>query len=303
MKNTTPTLLFLKRLLAVMALSCLLAAIYLFVILPAQLHWGATPQEMARSMPGDDLVPSPDFLATRAVTIRGKPEEIWPWLAQMGYRRAGYYGYDLIENIGSERGIRSAVSVLPELQHPKTGDTLPISAVASMVFGQIEPWRYLIWQGSSVPSDGSFVWALYPIDESHTRLVNRARLHYHWNAWSLLAFDLFTEFGDPVAVPRILLGIKGRVEGRPAQPLAEEAAEIMIWVLALAECAAALLLVFRWHRWGRAWLLGFGSGLLFLFVLYAHAPIWIGAVIACAILGIMLITLRGESRHSIGAAD
>ena len=50
-------------------------------------------------MPGDDLVANPNFVATRAITIRGRPEDIWPWIARMGFDRAGYYGYDLIENI------------------------------------------------------------------------------------------------------------------------------------------------------------------------------------------------------------
>ena len=65
-------------------------------------------------MPGDDLVANPTFVATRAITIRGRPEDIWPWIAQMGFDRAGYYGYDLIENIGSKTGIRSAESIVPE---------------------------------------------------------------------------------------------------------------------------------------------------------------------------------------------
>ena len=47
-------------------------------------------------MPGDDLVSSPTFCATRAITIHARPEDVWPWLVQMGYNRAGSYSYDLI---------------------------------------------------------------------------------------------------------------------------------------------------------------------------------------------------------------
>jgi hypothetical protein len=284
------------RLLALMALPVLLVAIYLLAIRPSQLHWGATAEETTRSMPGDDLVSSPSFCATRGVTIRGRPEDIWPWLAQMGYGRTGFYGYDLIENVGSRTGIRSAASILPELQHPKTGDVLPISAVASLVFDSIEPGRYLIWRGDPTPSNGSFIWALYPIDEGHTRLISRIRLRYHWTDRRLL-LDLFTEFADPVAVPKILLGIKGRVEGRPAQPLAGEAMEIMVWVLGLAEFATAAVLIFRWRRWWCAWFLGLAAGLLLLFALYAHAPMWIGAVLCCGIFGGMLLLSRADSEY------
>ena len=285
------------RLLAVMALPGLLYAIYLLAIRPAALRWGATAEEVARSMPGDDLVPSPSFCATRAITIHGRPEDIWPWLVQIGYGRAGFYGYDLIENLGSSTGIRSAGSILPELQHPKTGDVLPISAVASLVFESIQPDRYLVWRGTATPVDSSFVWALYPIDASHTRLISRIRLRYHWRDRGL-ALDLFTEFADHVAVPKILLGLKGRVEGRPPQSLAGEAAEIVVWVLALAEFVAAAVLVFRQRRWWRAWLLGLGAGLLLLFALYGRAPVWIGAALVCTIFAIMLRLSRADSKYS-----
>src|ERR1039457_6568542 len=120
------------RFFSVMALLVILITVYLFFIRPSQLRWGATQEELGRAMPGDDLVPNPTFVATRGITIRGRPEDIWPWIAQMGFDRAGYYGYDLIENLGSKSGIRSAESILPELEHPKTGDVLPISKVAHL---------------------------------------------------------------------------------------------------------------------------------------------------------------------------
>lgn len=299
MKRKVPSRSVATRLLAVMALPGLLYAIYLLAIRPAALHWGATAEEVARSMPGDDLVPSPSFCATRAITIHGRPEDIWPWLVQIGYGRAGFYGYDLIENLGSSTGVRSAGSILPELQHPKTGDVLPISAVASLVFGSIQPYRYLVWRGAATPIDSSFVWALYPIDASHTRLISRIRLRYHWRDRGL-ALDLFTEFADHVAVPKILEGLKGRVEGRPPQALAAEAVEIAVWVLAFAELVAAAVLVFRRHRWWRAWLLALGAGLLLLFALYARAPEWIGTALVCGVLAIMLRFSWTDSTHSPG---
>jgi len=283
------------RLSAALALPTLFALLYLVAIRPAQLHWGATTEEIARSMPGDELVPAPSFLATRAITIEANPQTIWPWIAQMGYRRAGFYGYDLIENIGSEKGIRSADKIIPGLQNPKTGDELPISGVDSMYFGQVAPESYLIWRGRATPSDGSFAWALYPIDTNHTRLVCRARLHYHWASLGLLSLDLFTEFTDHVAVPKILTGIKTRVEGHPPQSLAAEAAEVLVWVLLLAEFTAAVFLIFRRRRWSRAWLLALAAGLSLLFALYAHAPYWIGALLAAGTLAGLVLSSRADA--------
>jgi hypothetical protein len=204
----------------------------------------------------------------------------------------------MIENLGSRTGIRSAVSILPELQYPKKGDVLPISAVASVVFDTIEPGSYLVWRGGPAPSNGSFVWALFPMDESHTRLISRIRLRYHWTD-SRLLLDIFTEFADHVAVPKILLGVKGRVEGRPLQALMEEAIEIVVWVLALAEFATAAVLILRLRRWLRAWFLGLAAGLLLLFALYAHAPTWIGALLCCGIAGGMLLQWRPGSANPL----
>ena len=282
---------------SVFAVPVILITVYLFFIRPSQLRWGATTEEIRRSMPGDDLVPNPTFVATRAISIRGRPEEIWPWIAQMGFDRAGYYGYDLIENICSKTGIRSSESIVPDLQHPKTGDVLPISKVAHLTFGQIKPNQFLIWQSEAAPHDGAFTWALYPVDESHTRLVSRIRLRYHW-ASSALVLDLFTEFADHVAVPKILAGVRDRVEGRVPESLASEATEIAIWLLAFAEFAISIVLVFRWRPWWRAWALALGAGSLLMFAIYAHVSAWIGAALGCGIAILMLRLSRQVSPRS-----
>lgn len=261
------------RVAGVLALVCLLATVYLVLIRPLALHWGATSEEVAQQMPEDGIVSHPVFDATRAITIEGRPEDIWPWLAQMGYRRAGYYGYDLIENIGSPRGIRSARTILPAFQNPKPGDELPISAVASIVYSSIQPGHFLVWRDPKEPPNGVFVWKLVPIDGSHTRLISRIRLRYH-EAIMPLVLDLFTEFGDHVAVPKILLGVRDRVEGRALQSLTSEAAEIAAWLLALLELAASTVFIFFWRRWDRAWLLALVAGFLVQLELYGHLPLW-----------------------------
>jgi hypothetical protein len=285
------------RLFSVLAILVILITVYLFLIRPSQLRWGATPHEVGRAMPGDDLVSNPTFVATRAITVRGRPEDIWPWIAQMGFDRAGFYGYDLIENLGSKTGIRSAESIVPELQHPKTGDVLPVSSVAHLTFGTIQPNQYLIWQSEAVPHDGAFTWELYPIDQSHTRLISRIRLRYHSTSRAL-ALDLFTEFADHVAVPRILAGVRNRVEGRAPESLVGEAAEIAVWILALVEMAAAAVLVFRWRQWWRAWALALAAGSSLIFALYAHASPWIGAALGCGIAILMFRLSRHVSLRS-----
>ncbi len=131
----------LHRIMAALALLGLTMAVYLLWARPYQLNWGSEEEEIKRTMPGDELAPDPAFLATRAITIKATAKDIWPWLVQMGYGRAGFYGYDVLENLGSPRGIRSAESILQEFQHFKPGDDVPISAVAGLIFHDLEPDR------------------------------------------------------------------------------------------------------------------------------------------------------------------
>ena len=81
----------------------------------------ATPGERALGLPGDDLIPQPLGSVNHAITIRRPPHEVWPWLAQMGSGRAGWYAYDFIDNGGQ----RSAEGILPNYQNIGVGSVLP----------------------------------------------------------------------------------------------------------------------------------------------------------------------------------
>jgi len=279
------------------ALIAIVMTAYLLWARPYQLNWGATQEEIRRPMPGDELDTHPTFLATRAITIEGTPHEIWPWLVQMGYNRAGYYGYDIIENIGSESGAYSAERIIPDLQNIHVGDEVPISAAGSWVFYAIEPEDYFIWSGEA-GNDG-FTWALYPIDANHTRLVSRIRWSHHWSQPDLIALDLFTEFTDHLAIRKILQGVKGRVEGY-IEPMAQTNIEFVFYVItALFFVVAVVLLLVRPFSWGR-WLAGLGAGLVWLITWYAPLSIWIGAVIlVCGIYGLLRAYLPKRSKEVI----
>src|SRR6266566_8436315 len=120
-------------------------AMYLLIYRPQQLRWGATDDEVARAMPGDQIQPQPIFNATRAVTIDARPEQIWSWLVQIGYLRAGWYGYDWIDN----EGIPSADHILPALQHLKAGDDLPVWRGNNYKVVVVEPNRFLVCESAS----------------------------------------------------------------------------------------------------------------------------------------------------------
>ncbi len=117
------TRLLTKRLIGSALGSIAASAMYLRLIRPRQLRWGADDDEVMRRLPGDDDVPRPTFNATRAVTIAARPAEIWPWLIQIGVTRAGWYSYDLLDNLGRH----SAERIIPEFQHMAVGQVIPLS--------------------------------------------------------------------------------------------------------------------------------------------------------------------------------
>ena len=94
------------------------------------LHWGATLAEARAATPGDALVPISHFTATRAITIEARPSEVWAWLAQAGYGRAGLYSYDLLDNPGRP----SATAIMPPWQRAHVGDVAAPMATPSTSF-------------------------------------------------------------------------------------------------------------------------------------------------------------------------
>jgi hypothetical protein len=176
-----------------------------FVYRPWALTWGATPEELTREMPGDGIILDPDFNATRGVIIAGTPEEIWPWLVQMGYRRAGFYSWDRLDN----DGIPSARTLLPQYQELEVGDSLPLTEHDFVAVTVMEPHSAMLWEyaGGAPSTVFTWAWGLYPTDEGHTRLVTRLR----YRTTSLRA-RVMLDFFEIVMMRKCLLGIRKRVE-------------------------------------------------------------------------------------------
>ena len=190
------------------ALGAVLCGVYVRFIRPWQLRWGATDDEVTRAMPGDEVVQQPTFNATRAVTIQARPEEIWPWLVQIGITRAGWYSYDWVDNLGRP----SAERILPDLQRLAVGDVVPMSpnGKAGLRVKAFEQHQWLLW-GDKHGDVSTWCWGLYPQDENHTRLISRVRISYRWTLPAIL-FDLPMDVGDIVMMRKCMLGIKQRAE-------------------------------------------------------------------------------------------
>ena len=194
---------------------------YLLLIRPWHERWGATDEEVQRAMPGDDEVKRPMIKGTRAVTIDARPEEIWPWLVQIGTGRAGWYSYDWIENrMGLD--ISSTDRIIPEFQHLEVGDTIPLAPGLAIPVKAIKPNESLLLVGHDPKmGDTSWVFVLYPLDKRHTRLVIRARVRWPLTPGGIL-WLLVTEPGSFLMVRKMLLGIKQRAEQERASKQALE---------------------------------------------------------------------------------
>jgi hypothetical protein len=190
-----------------------LSGLPLFATAPLYRHWhlrwGATDEEVRGSMPGDEIVPNPSFNATRAITIDAPPELVWPWIVQMGYRRAGFYTYALLDNAGYE----SADRVLEEYQPPKIGDWMPMAKqVNETTAFRVKAFalnEWLLWE----KPDSTWAWKLIPLDGGRTRLVLRLKARYAWERpRSAILTLVLLEFGDFPMMRRVLKGIKVRAQ-------------------------------------------------------------------------------------------
>ena len=102
-----------------------LAVVYWFPVRRWFSRWGTTPEELARVMPGDGLIPNPTEMSMQAVTVNAPPEDIWPWLVQIGYQRGGLYSYDWLDRLFGFLDRPSATRILPEFQQLAVGDKIP----------------------------------------------------------------------------------------------------------------------------------------------------------------------------------
>ena len=209
--------------------------IYALVLRPWKERWGADPGEAVRMLPGDELVPGPTAEETRGITIAAAPEDVWPWLVQMGFGRAGWYSYDQMDMKG-----RSADDIRPELQSLAVGDTVPTHPGGGFVVKALAPGHALtlfidsmITQGwkvgatgapglevsgaalqATVPREfaGSWTFVVEPTDDGRTRLIERTRFAFPGGPSAARIGLEAMGFGVFLMMRKQMLGIRDRAE-------------------------------------------------------------------------------------------
>lgn len=192
---------------------------------PRFTRWGATDDELVRSLPGDERLPDANSTATRAVTIAAPAGAIWPWLAQMGQHRAGMYSYTWLENLFLAN-MRNADEIVPEWQEIAPGDIVRLADPSRFggkgfcVVGEVDPGKSLVLLTSGAlplasaeefEPAGTWAFVLEPIDDSHTRLLVRGR-GVNRSAAEKAASYLWWDWTHFIMERGMMLGIKERAQ-------------------------------------------------------------------------------------------
>jgi len=189
----------------------ILVVALLFALLPWMDRWGATDEEIAASLPGDELVPFPRLFYTRAVSINASPEEIYPWIAQLGADKGGMYSYTWFETHVLQCPQTNADRIHEEWQDLKPGDKVLMcpyeNAPPAYEVAMVEPNNAIV-VGHQENGAWSDVWQFIflPQEDGTTRLLLRSRNSLEGWYWDAM------RPGEFIMVRGMLLGIKERAE-------------------------------------------------------------------------------------------
>jgi hypothetical protein len=184
------------------------------------LRWGSNPDELAATLPGDELMPRASITATRAISVAAAADDLWPWIAQLGQGRGGFYSYDFLENlVGCD--MHNADRVVAEWQSIAVGDDVHLHPDVALRVAAVDPGTALVLRGGipmgtvTPPYDFTWTFAVRAQTGGITRLVVRERYAYtRW--WSALLVEP-VELISFIMSRRMLLGIRRRAQDTAPQ--------------------------------------------------------------------------------------
>ncbi|MGZ5351486.1 MAG: hypothetical protein ACXWGA_14860 [Actinomycetota bacterium] len=175
---------------------------YLLALGPRQRRWGATDDEVRRTLPGDDLLRADAPSTTRAITIDAPPEEVFPWLLQIGFGRGGWYSYDWIDN----DGLPSVERIEPDLRLA-VGDRVEMMPGFGPVVRMIEPGRCMVSGGDT----DSWCLLVESMVDGRTRLISRWKQDWP-RTFATYAWIVIADPGAFIMERKMLLRIRELAE-------------------------------------------------------------------------------------------
>ncbi|MGD2102588.1 MAG: hypothetical protein PVG83_10175 [Acidimicrobiia bacterium] len=163
-----------------------------------RLRWGTVGTEATDPLPGDELIVKPKWSYTLGVDVDASPEAVWPWIAQIGQRRGGFYTYQTLENLVGCK-ITNTTEIIPDHQHPAVGEDIYLHPTAPpMRIEIVDPPNALVLFGSPADIAAEESWAMStwqfvvnPRPDRGSRLLTRGRSDYTPDWKSRLAFGRF----------------------------------------------------------------------------------------------------------------
>lgn len=161
-------------------------------------EWGTLGTEATDPLPGDELITHPKWSYTLGVSINAPPEAVWPWIAQVGQGRGGFYTYQTLENLVGCK-ITNTTEILPEHQHPQVGDGIHLHwDTPPLRIETVDPPNAFVLFGSPVEVGGEEVWGrstwqfIVKADaDGGSRLLTRGHYDHALNWKSRLMFGRF----------------------------------------------------------------------------------------------------------------
>ncbi len=186
----------------------------------SRLRWGTVDTEPTDPLPGDELIPDPKWTYTLGMAIDAPPEKVWPWIAQVGQARGGFYTYQTLENMLGCK-ITNTTEVLPEFQDPQVDDLIHLHPTSPpLVIKKVDPPRALVLFGAPADVGNQESWAVstwqfivVPQEDGSSRLLTRGRSDYTPGLVNRLFFGRFPV--EPISFTmsrKMLLEIKRLAE-------------------------------------------------------------------------------------------
>jgi hypothetical protein len=193
---------------------------------PRLLHWGATAAEAARPLPGDEFVPDPKSVTTRAINIEAPVTAVWPWLLQIGQGRGGFYSYDWLENLmGLE--IHTAREIRPELQGLQEGDLIRLTPpemeeALNFQVAILRPFRALVLRTAGEREEtlaagfpyATWAFLLEVLEPNRTRLIVRLRADFKQDLAGFFLNQVMVEPAHFIMERKMMLTFKELAEGK-----------------------------------------------------------------------------------------
>jgi hypothetical protein len=279
---------------------------YAVAVRPWMLDWGSTAAERAAVLPGDSIAPAPAKSTTRAITVHAPADEVFPWLAQLGQNRAGFYSFELLEDLAGAEMPR-AETLLVGGQDWQPGDMLwmypydKASDYGGAPLVELVPGRALAfgtWNfGTShdLPPNGSWAFVVDPMSVDSSRLIVRGRgaagTGFGWRLFDRAVFEP-VHF---VMERRMMEGIQRLAEGRKPRTRTTDLAEIFVWTAMFALFVAGFVVTLRRERWIVPFVVTLAAAAGFLVTTIFQPPAWIGLPLVAAIAWLLRRGARGES--------